>query len=307
MSMLTLFSAPKAFQGHIGLIQRNALASWRALSPELQILLLGDEPGTAEAAAEHGAEHLAEVARNAAGTPRLDSIFCAAEQAAHHDLLCYVNADILLLGDLLPAVAQVSRALHGFLILGRRWDLTVEQPLTFDEPGRRQLRLRLTESGRLHPPSGSDYFVFRKGQFADLPPFALGRAGWDNWMIYAARRLRLPVVDATGAITVIHQSHDYAHLPGGQPHYRLPESQDNVRLAGGREMIFTLHDASWRLEPDGLRRQRISPAGLSRTLEAALVARLGPGRLSRLVRLLWHPIDTLRYLAGRASGRIRPA
>jgi hypothetical protein len=56
-----------------------------------------------------------------------------------------------------------------------------------------------------------------------------------------------------------------------------------------------------------LRRQRLSPAGLARTVEAALAARLGPGRASRWVRLLSHPVETLGYFIGRAKGRINPA
>ena len=305
--MLTLFSAPKPFDGHVGLIQRNALASWSALAPEAEVLLLGDEAGLAEAAAEWGAEHLEGVARNESGTPLVSSIFWLAQRRARHELMCYVNADILLLEDFLPSVKRVGQELDRFLMVGRRWDLQVEEPLSFDPAGRERLRRQLSTAGRRHPPAGSDYFVFRRGEFADMPEFALGRAGWDNWMIYAARAARLAVVDATDSVTIIHQTHDYGHLPGGQPHYRLPESEANLRLAGGQEMIFTLKDATWRLEPSGLRRQRLSPAGLARTVEAALAARLGPGRSSRWVRLLSHPAETLRYFIDRAKGRIKPA
>jgi hypothetical protein len=305
--MLTLFSAAKPFQGHIGLIQHNALASWRALGPEVELLLLGDEPGLKEAAAEWGATALDSVARNSSGTPLVSSIFGLAHAQARHDLLCYVNADILLLEDFLPAVKRVAGELERFLLIGRRWDLAVAERLTFDPDGRARLRTELRRAGRPHPAGGSDYFVFRRGEFAGMPPFALGRAGWDNWMIYAARAARLPVIDASEAITVIHQAHDYSHLPGGRPHYRLPESDENVRLAGGREMIFTLKDATWQLGVTGLRRQWLSPAGAARTIEAALVVWLGPGRASRLVRLIWHPRETLSYIYGRARGRNKAA
>ena len=41
--------------------------------------------------------------------------------------------------------------------------------------------------GRLHPPGGSDYFIFPRNCFTKIPNFAIGRAGWDNWMFYHAR------------------------------------------------------------------------------------------------------------------------
>jgi hypothetical protein len=41
--MLTIFSVPKAFLGHIGVIQRNALVSWMRLGEEVQVILLGND------------------------------------------------------------------------------------------------------------------------------------------------------------------------------------------------------------------------------------------------------------------------
>ena len=49
-AVLTLFTVPKPFRGHVGDIQRNAIESWRALRPSVQVVLVGDEDGVAEAA-----------------------------------------------------------------------------------------------------------------------------------------------------------------------------------------------------------------------------------------------------------------
>ena len=49
--MLTIFSIPKPFIGHVGVIQMNALRSWTFLDPKCEIVIFGDEPGIAEAAA----------------------------------------------------------------------------------------------------------------------------------------------------------------------------------------------------------------------------------------------------------------
>lgn len=299
---VTLFTAPKPFSGHIGVIQRNALRSWVALGPRVEILVLGDETGLPEAAAEAGARLLTGIPRNASGTPLLSAIFRRAEDESTCGRMAYLNADVMLMEDFLPSIDRVAESFDDYLIVGQRWDLGVETALDFDTAGREALMQRVRTQARRHPPAGSDYFVFPRRRLGGLPDFALGRAGWDNWMIYAARRAGWPVVDASAAITVIHQDHDYAHLPGSQPHYRLPESRDNVRLGGGLETVFTLRDATWELTCETLHKLDWRKAGFVRWAEAGLIARVGSGRAAQAVRLGLHPIRTLRYFARRITG-----
>ena len=64
--MLTIFAIPKAFKGHVDIIQRNALKSWTLLQPQCEIILCGDDPGVAEVAGDFGAEHLPDIERNKA-------------------------------------------------------------------------------------------------------------------------------------------------------------------------------------------------------------------------------------------------
>jgi hypothetical protein len=49
--MITLFSTPKPFVGHVGVIQRNAILSWQRLHPDVEIILVGEDAGTAEVCA----------------------------------------------------------------------------------------------------------------------------------------------------------------------------------------------------------------------------------------------------------------
>jgi hypothetical protein len=304
---ITLFTAPKPFVGHIGVIQRNALRSWAALGSRVELVVFGDEEGAAAAAAEAGARHLTGLERNPQGTPLLNEIFERAAEAASFDRLAYLNADVMLLDDFLPAADRVAQAFSRYLIVGQRWDLSVDNLVDVSPSSLQAIRVRLDHDGRRHPPAGSDYFVFPRGAFPSLPPFAVGRAGWDNWMIYAARHAGWPVIDASETITIIHQDHDYAHLPGGQAHYRLPESERNVELAGGRETIFTLKDATWRMTSEEFHKVGPVRAGVRRWLEAGLISRWGSGRLARLVRLAFHPMHTLRYLRAHWVGGPAPA
>jgi len=246
--VLTIFSVPKPFEGRIGDIQRNALASWTELAPDVQVLLLGDEPGSAEAARGAGAEHVAELDRTVHGTPRLDSALAAADRLARHRLRCFVNADVVLFDDLPEAAANVSREHERFLIVG--------QTLDVDDAGTRE---SAQAHGRRRGAAALDYFVFPAGLYTDVPPFAIGRACFDNWLIWRARQDAI-VVDATADVVAAHQRHDYAHVDGGKAEaYYGDEASRNLELAGGKSRLYTLHDASHVLRGGRLRRNPGAP------------------------------------------------
>lgn len=251
--MLTVFTIPKPFRGHVGDIQRNAIESWRALRPDVQIVLVGDEDGVAQAALEGGVEHVGGVARNERGTPRIDSAFALVESVARNPLWCLVNADIVLLDDLIPTVEQVASRFRAFLVVGESRDLPVSPELPLgDSIFRRALREKAMAHGRCRGYAALDYFVFPRGHFGDLPPFLIGRACFDNWLVWRARQ-RGPVVDATRRVVSVHQSHDYSHVAGGLDEvYYGDEAKYNERLAGGRARIYSLHDATHRLTRNGL-------------------------------------------------------
>ena len=248
---LTVFSVPKPFVGHLGVIQMNALRSWTLLKPECQIIIFGDEPGIAEAAGEIGALHVAEVERNHLGTPRLDWVFDQAQKLAEHRLMCYLNSDIIARSDLPRTAAAVG--FPQFLMLGERTDLEVTEPLDFGTGWQERLRRRVLAHGSPHGPTGMDYFVFPTGTVRDMPGFVVGRAGWDNWMVYNARARRIPVIDATRAVGVVHQAHDYTHQHGPRKGTWLDaESVTNRRLVdGGFKTEFLLSDATWRITRPG--------------------------------------------------------
>jgi hypothetical protein len=255
--MLTFFTTPKPFAGHIAVIQRNALMSWKRLAPGTEILLIGPEPGAAEIARELGLIHLPNVRRNEHGTKYLASIFGQAQHFAHHDLLCYVNCDILLTSDFFPSLRTVSAAHQQFLLAGRRRDLDIRDPLAFANPEwEASLRARVQREGRLRPPQWIDYFVFPRGLYAEsMPEFVIGRPGWDNWLLWHARNTGVPLVDATDSVLAVHQNHDYSYHPQGETGvWEGEEARRNYSLLGGWRRLCTLESATYRLSPRGLRR-----------------------------------------------------
>jgi hypothetical protein len=304
--MLTIFSAPKAFNdAHISKIQRNAIRSWMALGDVVEVILLGDEPGLAESAATFNIRCIPVRSRASSGAPLINELFSLARQNAKHSVLCYVNSDIILMDDFLPSIRSATESLATFLIVGNRYDVEIQTELDMHDHWLKDLRQLIQVRGKPHPPMGSDYFIFRKNQFEDIPAFALGRAGWDNWMMYKARHDGIPVVDATARITAVHQNHDYAHLPGGEPHYRHPESMRNIRLAGGYEAMFRLRDANWVMSPEGIRKKKMGEWEWPRKIEADLIAMFGTGLRSRLTRMIFHPLGSLAYLRYKLLGSDR--
>ena len=251
---VALIAAPKPFRGHAGTIQRNAIASWRRLDPNVEILLGGDVEGLAEVARRERATLLGPIADGVDGPPRVDDLFAKAEAASRADLFAYVNSDIMLMPDWLAAVHRVAALVPWhFLAIGRRIDLDVEEIIDFDDPGEVVTLVdRAWSEGSLAARVCKDYFVFRRGFCRHIPPFTLGRAYWDNWMVHDVNRRGLPVVDITACGTAIHQNHDYAHLAGGRLSAYLTSAgaRANRRLAGGSRMISGAAGA-WRLTPSG--------------------------------------------------------
>jgi hypothetical protein len=171
MSYLTVFSAPKPFTNpHIAVIQRNAIQSWLRLGAEVEPLLVGEESGMAEVAAEYGVRLLSDVLRTDTGTPLVNSIFALARQASDSPFLAYVNGDILLLPDIVDATCQIASQVSGpFLLIGQRWDLEVPELLDFSPSWESRLRSDVQTCGRLHRPAGSYYFVFPRWAFLEMP------------------------------------------------------------------------------------------------------------------------------------------
>src|SRR3954454_17399303 len=104
--MVTVVALPKPFQGHIGMIQRNALRSWTRL-PGADVLLIGDDEGVADAAREVGAMHVAEVGKRPYGTPLVSPAVAIARDASQQPLLAFVNGDIILLSDFAEAISRI--------------------------------------------------------------------------------------------------------------------------------------------------------------------------------------------------------
>ncbi len=250
--MLTILATPKPFKGHIGVIQRNAIQSWIALQPRPQVILFADEEGTAETAWEFGVTHLPDLARNTHGTPLLDGVIREGRRLAMNSLVCYVNADIILTGAILKAIASVHRRMPKFLGVSKRINIDIREPLRFNQGWEERLQAATQQRGTLASTAFIDIFVFPKSCYEYVPPFALGRPWFDHWFIKAAHNAKMPVVELTEVAPLIHQNHDYAHVDGGmEAIWKSQETQRNLELYGKVLHDYTMEDATHTLRADG--------------------------------------------------------
>lgn len=243
--MLTIFSVPKPFTASTATYQGNAIESWRRMHPDVEIILFGNDSGVREAAKRFDTRHVPDLERNELGTPLLGSIFRCAESISQHEIIAYVNADIILLPDALAAVKHLQQAFRRFLLVGRRTDLDVDAVIEFSGSWEQDLRAAAVARGRLHRYYGSDFFIYRKPMLSEMPDFAIGRTIWDNWIMFHARDSQTALVDGTRDILCVHQNHDYAHIHSGGDAWRKGrEAASNLLLAGGHGCVYTVYDAT---------------------------------------------------------------
>lgn len=249
---MTIFTIPKAFHGQCQITQINALRSWLQLVPRPEIILFGKDEGVADVAVRHRLRHAPGIRCSPTGTPLVSHAFEMAQELAGGELLCYLNADIILFQDFMGAVEQLRPAMYPVLLVGRRWDFPVWTEIDFsrgDWSG--ELLAKVKAKGVMHQCTGIDYFAFNRGLYRDLPDFLVGRPGWDNWFLWYAKEHGAKLVDGTRLITAIHQDHAYNHRRQGYREiWHGDEAGANLRAAANK--CLTIADAPYVLSKDGL-------------------------------------------------------
>lgn len=253
---ITFFTVTKPFEGLADTHQRNALASWKALGPEVEIILFSDTPVPDDIRAEYDCRDVMKT--NDEGTPLLDEVFRVAAEDGQGKIRVYSNADIILDQRFKDTIKDLEQSdFQSWLAIGKRTELSVtEQDLA--EPGWVEACFaRMKNEGKLASIVCKDYFAFTSDLFRDIPEFAVGRGNWDNWMVCHAKEKGIPVVDVTETTPVIHQEHEYQHVKGGRysVYVNGQGAKENQRLAGGRNLVKG-STANWKLGRAGIRRIR---------------------------------------------------
>lgn len=249
--MLTILSTAKRFEGHFAVIQRNAITSWTLLTPKPEIILFGRDEGTAEICAELGITHVPDVATNDAGTPLLSDMFLTGQALAANDVVCWSNSDMIFTNALISVAALVAKRHRPSYVVGRRRDIDQFTPIDFDNNWQERLSAHAHATGELKPANWIDYFMFPKGLFTDLPPFAVGRPGYDPWLIWRASDLGADVIDATDFICAIHQRHDYSHVGSRAMVFSGAEARKNAEMIDDWRHYHSTAYARLKIDSDG--------------------------------------------------------
>jgi len=262
--MITIFCLPKPFRGHIGTIQRNAVRSWLALEPTPEVILFGDEQGTAETAAEYGIRHIPNIERNEFGTPLVSSVFKEAQEKAAHPYMCYLNSDIVLLGNFMETFRAVRQTFADgrFLLTGLRWNINVKEEIDFTDEKRVTEFLQQVKSDASIDHVGLDYSVFPRGSYQNVKPFAVGRPFLDAWFLYKAKIEGLRLIDGTKVVTAVHQNHSsIIGTSSARKVYHLfkdnPEIRRNHGLCGLYPRTFSFLDAKYVVTKEGIVRKSL--------------------------------------------------
>ena len=98
--------------------------------------------------------------------------------------------------------------------------------------------------------------MFTRGLFTELPPFAIGRPGYDPWLIWRAADLGADVIDATDYVLAVHQRHDYSHVGTRAAVFSGVEAQQNAAIVDDWRHYHSIAHARLKLDATG----RLVPA-----------------------------------------------
>lgn len=281
--MITIFSNPRPFKGVFNVIQRNAIQSWLLLNPPCEIILFNDEENTTVPIAnEFGIKCITNGKVNEFGTPLLNDAFSIVQEIAKHEVLAFVTSDILLTNDLIDAIKAIK--IKPFFMSGRRWDLDLNYSINFSHSNWvQEMKIKISEKGKLHPATGLDYWIFNKSTNYNMPEFAVGRPGSDTWFIYKNKIMNIPIIDATNRVLIVHQNHPV------RSNYDPTFIIETNRHRNFIKSYFTLGDADWKLTNNGLKKVSLKPYNVYRYL--LQTPELLPGK-----SIYWKPVKIIAVI-----------
>jgi hypothetical protein len=166
--------------------------------------------------------------------------------------------------------------------------MDITAPLPFASPHwQSDLLNEVRRHGKQRTPDWIDYFAFSRGVYdGELPPLAIGRLFWDNWLVWKVINTKIPVLDASQVVLAVHQNHTYSHHPqAAKGIWDGEEQRQNFQLIGGHGHLRTIASAPYLLTPSGFQKNRLRQVNEWSRRGKRLVI----NGLTKLQTYVWHP------------------
>lgn len=154
--------------------------------------------------------------------PEVPCLLRQADRYATEEFLVFTNSDIVLNG-IDKAVEQALEIVRdNFVLVGQRIDSDMQY--FCGDCSKNLIRSLNQLAGAFHPPTGVDYFVYKKGTLPlrEMPPFLLGVWRWDNWLLdRVITHGGYKVIDCTFQIQAVHFRESLGHPNRNGASYNL--------------------------------------------------------------------------------------
>eukprot|EP00271_Cylindrocystis_brebissonii_P015889 TRINITY_DN3894_c0_g1_i1.p1 TRINITY_DN3894_c0_g1~~TRINITY_DN3894_c0_g1_i1.p1 ORF type:complete len:761 (-),score=55.48 TRINITY_DN3894_c0_g1_i1:693-2975(-) len=259
---MTFFCVPKPYVGEVGKAQKQALFSWLRQKPTPYVVLLGQDKSFYELAGSLP-DHIQvepDIDYTFNGLPQLHSLI-ARSMVVTTNVSVFLEPDILLLGDLQLSLQKVGDSFKRWVVAGMRRDVETF-PFRFElaeligvseaerlgatrivnEKGDVVSDAEVTEYvdsvGKLHTGGGGDFWAWSNVLGLPylcrnpIPPFALDRGRYGNWLLneMIASGVR-DVIDGGDTISAIRVVQSLPEVPAEPEDAVTEEVQDEENVS----------------------------------------------------------------------------
>ena len=227
--------------GEWGRIYGNGIRSWQQLTPAPEVIIFGQECHRAECDVL-GIRYI-EAPCDADGLPLVNKCLALVEQYASHAVKCYLCPDLILDQDFVSAANYCNHWLRGWLAIGRRYTVAIPEVVDYANGGLAAAQRVAKEQGEMEHGGVVSYLMYTHYIWQDMPDFRCNHGVYDNYMVWYALAVGLPVIDITGLAIVVHQEHpehfDFDKDGTNKVNYELKPKE--MFFAGAQSASFITH------------------------------------------------------------------
>jgi hypothetical protein len=209
---IILMTTTKPYDEYNKNIQLNAISSWISLDMNKVILINSNDSSNEKYFNSQDVKIVPIKRQSSTGVPYVRDIFESGYNYYDEgDMLCYINAYIILLNDFCLTLKSIPiHSFKNYLIGGRSWkwndpdQFLKRQSLPIDIDN-------VKKHGNLDEVCCTDYFVHNKGLYQGIIPddILIARLSWDMWLNAKAMERKATTIDITNTCFSIHPNHGY--------------------------------------------------------------------------------------------------